>query len=100
MTAGSHAGVGPPAPVRQRGIGRVCAGEFRLDASVMHGARQAWSKLCWDGISDSSTQYWQLNQAEAAGHVRVLEQALSTLHEIDQSRAAAWRETTMTCREV
>ena len=64
-----------------------------LDASVMHGARQAWSKLCWDGISDSSTQYWQLNQAEAAGHVRVLEQALSTLHEIDQSRAAAWRET-------
>lgn len=64
-----------------------------LDAAVMPAARQAWSKLCWDGISDSSTQYWQLNQAEAVGHARMLEQALSTLHEIDRNRAAAWRET-------
>jgi len=60
---------------------------------VMVTARQAWSKLCWDGISDSSTQYWRLSQAEATGHVRDLELALSTLSELDQLRSAAWRET-------
>ncbi len=64
-----------------------------LETSAMTAARQAWSQLCWDGISDSSTQYWHLNQAEAAGHVRDLEQALSILSKLDQTRAAAWRET-------
>lgn len=64
-----------------------------LETSVITGARHAWSQLCWDGISDSSTQYWQLNQAEATGHVRDLEQALAILSKLDQTRAAAWRET-------
>ena len=64
-----------------------------IDHAVMNAARQAWSKLCWDGISDSSTQYWQLHQTEASGHVRDLELALSTLSELDQGRSAAWRET-------
>lgn len=63
------------------------------DEGAMIAAREAWSKLCWDGISDSSTQYWRLSQAEAAGHVHDLEHALSTLKELDQTRAAAWRET-------
>lgn len=61
--------------------------------AAMTSARHAWSKLCWDGISDSSTQYWRLHQTEAAGHVRDLELALSTLNELDQNRAAIWRET-------
>ena len=64
-----------------------------FETAVMTGARNAWAQLCWDGISDSSTQYWHLNQAEAAGHVRDLEQALSILSKLDQTRAAAWRET-------
>ncbi len=64
-----------------------------LETADMTAARQAWSQLCWDGISDSSTQYWHLNQAEAAGHIRDLEQALSVLSKLDQTRAAAWRET-------
>ncbi len=64
-----------------------------VENAVMTAARHAWSKLCWDGISDSSTQYWRLNQAEAAGRLRDLEQALATLNELDQTRAAAWRET-------
>lgn len=64
-----------------------------FETSVMSVARQAWSQLCWDGISDSSTQYWQLNQADAAGHVHDLEQALSILGKLDQARTAAWRET-------
>jgi signal transduction histidine kinase len=64
-----------------------------LDGGVMVAARRAWSKLCWEGISDSSTQYWRLNQAEASGHVLDLEHALSKLNEIDKTRTAAWRET-------
>ncbi|MGL5016612.1 MAG: sensor histidine kinase [Luteolibacter sp.] len=64
-----------------------------LDKPTMTAARHAWSKLCWDGISDSSTQYWRLNQAEATGRVHDLEQALVTFNELDQTRAAAWRET-------
>ncbi len=64
-----------------------------LEKTMMNAARHAWSKLCWDGISDSSTQYWRLNQAEATGRVHDLEQALVTFNELDQTRAAAWRET-------
>lgn len=64
-----------------------------FESAVMTGARNAWAQLCWDGISDSSTQYWHLNQAEAAGHVRDLEKAMAILSKLDQTRAAAWRET-------
>lgn len=64
-----------------------------LDAAAMATARLAWSKLCWDGINGSTTQYWRLHQAEATGHVRELQSALATLHDLHQSRAAAWRET-------
>ncbi len=65
-----------------------------LRPAVMPAARRAWAKLCWDGISDSATQYWRLHQAEANGHVRELEQAMATLNDLDKARAAAWREAT------
>jgi signal transduction histidine kinase len=64
----------------------------RLEPAVMPAARRAWAQLCWGGISDSATQYWLLHQAEANGHVRELEQALATLNELEQVRAASWRE--------
>ena len=63
-----------------------------LQPAVMPAARRAWAQLCWEGISDSATQYWRLHQAEANGHVRELEQALATLNDLDRARAAAWRE--------
>jgi signal transduction histidine kinase len=63
-----------------------------LETSVMPKARRAWARLCWDGISDSTAQYWRLHQAEANGHVRELEQALATLNDLEQARAEAWRE--------
>ncbi len=59
---------------------------------VMRVARRVLSRLCWNGVSDSSTQYWRLHQAEAAGHVRDLERALATLNELDRARATAWHE--------
>ncbi len=63
-----------------------------LESCAMPAARRALSDLCWDGISDSTTQYWRLHQTEAAGHVRDLEQALTTLNALDRARAEAWRE--------
>lgn len=63
-----------------------------LEPPVMPAARRALSHMCWDGISDSTAQYWRLHQTEAAGHVRDLEQALATVHELDRLRAEAWRE--------
>lgn len=56
-----------------------------LEACAMPAARRALSDLCWDGISDSTTQYWRLHQTEAAGHVRDLEQALTTLNALDRA---------------
>lgn len=67
-------------------------GHPELESAVMPAARRAWAQLCWDGISDSATQYWRLHQAEASGHVRELEQALTTLSDLDRARALAWRE--------
>jgi signal transduction histidine kinase len=66
----------------------------RLEPDVMPTARRAWARLCWDGIGDSATQYWRLHQAEANGHVRELEQAMETLHDLDRARAMTWREAT------
>ena len=63
-----------------------------LEPEAMRVARRAWSQLCWDGISNSATQYWRLHQAEASGHVRELEQALATLNDLDRARATAWHE--------
>ena len=65
-----------------------------LESGVMPAARRAWARLCWDGISESASQYWRLHQAEANGHVRELEQAMETLHDLDLARATTWREAT------
>jgi signal transduction histidine kinase len=65
-----------------------------LEPAAMSLARKEWSRLCWDGISESTTQYWQLHQTEATSHVRELEEVLVTLNELDQARADTWREAT------
>lgn len=68
------------------------ADHLDLEPRVMPVARRALADLCWDGINDSTTHYWRLHQAEAAGHVRDLERALATVNELEQARAEAWRE--------
>ena len=62
-----------------------------LEPSVMPAVRRAWAQLCADGVTDSATQYWRLHQAESAGHVNDLEQALAALQTLERSRAEAWR---------
>jgi signal transduction histidine kinase len=48
--------------------------------------------LCWNGINESTTQYWQLHQTEVAGYVSDLKHALATLNTLERARAEAWRE--------
>jgi signal transduction histidine kinase len=59
---------------------------------VMPYARRALARLCNDGINESVTRYARVQQMEAAGRVRDLEQALAQLKELEQQRAGIWRE--------
>lgn len=62
-----------------------------LEPEVMPTARREWIRMCADGIAESAAQYWRLHQAESAGHVNDLEQALAALQKIDNARAEGWR---------
>lgn len=70
---------------------RYAAAHPQLESSVMPTARLAWAKLCADGVTGSATQYGRLQQSESAGHVNDLQLALSALHNVERSRAEAWR---------
>lgn len=70
---------------------RYAAAHPDLDSSVMPAARLAWASLCAEGVTGSASQYGRLQQSESAGHVSDLQLALSTLHQVEQSRAEAWR---------
>lgn len=63
-----------------------------LEPEVMRTAREELNKLCWNGINESTTQYWHLHQSEAAGYVNDLKQALETVSALERARAEAWRE--------
>ena len=63
-----------------------------LVLGVMSTARRAWAKLCSDGVSESTAKYFQLQQVEAVGHMRDLEQALEQVHELERQRADLWHE--------
>jgi two-component sensor histidine kinase len=63
-----------------------------LEPGVMSTARREWAELCSDGISESTAKYFQLQQIEAVGHVRDLEQALEQVHELERQRAQLWQE--------
>jgi signal transduction histidine kinase len=62
-----------------------------LEPAVVATALRALTHLCVAGVSDSAEQYWQLHQAEAAGHVRDLEHALAAVNVIENARAMGWR---------
>jgi signal transduction histidine kinase len=55
-------------------------------------ARKVWAALCSTGIEESVGQYFQLQQQEAAGHLRDLEAALNETRSLDQRRGEMWRQ--------
>jgi signal transduction histidine kinase len=64
--------------------------DFSLDALAR--ARQLWTDLCCAGIEESVNQYFTLQQQEAAGHLKDLEQALEQIRELEQQRGDLWQQ--------
>jgi signal transduction histidine kinase len=59
---------------------------------VMPTARRAWAELCSEGVSESTAQYFHLQQVEAVGHVRDLEQVVEHAHRLERQRAQLLRQ--------
>ena len=60
--------------------------------AVMATARWMWADLSAHEFTESIGEYFRLQQVEAAGHLKDLEQALNNLQELEQQRAALWHE--------
>lgn len=60
--------------------------------AAIAAARRIWAALCSTGIEESVGQYFQLQQQEAAGHVRDLESALAEIQALEAQRADLWRQ--------
>jgi signal transduction histidine kinase len=59
---------------------------------VMATARWMWAELSAHEFSASIAEYFRLQQLEAAGHMKDLEQALRDVRELEQQRAHLWHE--------
>jgi len=63
-----------------------------LSHQTIATARRIWSALCSTGIEESVSQYFQLQQQEANGHVQELESALAEIQALERQRADLWRQ--------
>jgi signal transduction histidine kinase len=66
--------------------------EPSLGPNVMADARRALAELCSEGVTESAASYSRLQQVEAAGRVRDLQEALEQVRETERRRAEMWRE--------
>ena len=62
------------------------------DLTALHAAYRGLVTLCSEGISDSTAQYFHLEQIEAVGQARDLSQTLDDLRELERERAELWRQ--------
>jgi signal transduction histidine kinase len=63
-----------------------------MSHAAIAAARRLWAALCSTGIEESIGQYFQLQQQEAAGHVKDLESALTEIQALEAQRADLWRQ--------
>jgi signal transduction histidine kinase len=68
-----------------------CRINRHIEEGVMPTARRALAQLCSDGVTESAARYAGLQQLEAEGRIRDLEQALEQLKSLDQKRGDTWR---------
>jgi signal transduction histidine kinase len=61
----------------------------RVEVATAH---RLWAALCSAGIEESVAQYFQLQQQEAAGHVKDLESALQEIRAVEQQRGDLWHQ--------
>ncbi len=63
-----------------------------LEPSTMPTAWRALATLCSQGVSESTTQYFHLQQVEAEGHVRDMEQTLDDVRALERRRMDMFRQ--------
>ena len=73
-------------------LDRCAKAEHRVSQGVMSHARTMWATLHGTAIEVSVTQYFALQQREAAGHAQDLEQALEEIRHLEQQRADQWQQ--------
>ncbi len=73
-------------------LDRYANPEQRLSADAMSHARELWATLCGTAIEESVAQYFALQQQEATGHLKDLEQALEEVRALEKQRADQWQQ--------
>ncbi|KRB99998.1 hypothetical protein ASE11_10180 [Hydrogenophaga sp. Root209] len=59
---------------------------------VLARARQLWASIFSVAVSGSTSQYFKLQQMEAASYVSELEAALNNLRSLERQRASLWQQ--------
>ena len=68
------------------------AAETELEPGVRATAILAVTELCNEGIGESTTRYFQLQQLEAEGEVRDLQETLKEVKELDRRRTELFQQ--------
>jgi signal transduction histidine kinase len=68
------------------------AGNPSISHAAVATARRVWAAMCSTGIEQSVGQFFELQQQEATGQVKDLEDALADIRELEQQRGDLWRE--------
>jgi signal transduction histidine kinase len=63
-----------------------------IDGECAREALRQWAAICSTGIEESVAQFYHLQQQEAAGHVKDLENALENIRQLEKQRADLWRQ--------
>lgn len=73
-------------------VDRFAAAHADLEPTVLLAAWREVAEFCADGVTDSTARYFDLQQAEAEGHVRELRQTLEQLRQLERERADLFRQ--------
>ena len=73
-------------------LGRFTHAHPEVPHSEMARAYAVWANLCASTVEESVNQYFQLQQQEAAGHVKDLEAALADIRDVEAEQADLWHQ--------
>lgn len=68
------------------------AAHTAADPGGLSQARRLWASIFSVAVDASTSQYFKLQQREAAGYVHELEAALGNLRHLERQRAALWQQ--------
>ena len=71
---------------------RYTGAHMHRSPEAMPIARRALSQLCVESVSDSTSEYFELEKIEADGHVRDLARTLNDERKLQRDRNELWRQ--------